>query len=206
MNAVYIGAGIDLCPVNYLKYIKNFNYLDSQPNSEFGMQQALEWKKGEWTGKFTDGYFRPNFIKNLDSEMNKNNFYLTNVNDNLRVYSNKEQTINYYTNISIPELYKKINKNIENFDTLIVAGHDPDSIILDATNNKIHFIGLEGTCFSPDGDPPDNPNSIITRLHNEEITNQFNKYTYIYDGTNKSFDTWKLFYDFYITTRCKTNR
>jgi len=179
MNAIYIGAGTDLRPVNYIKYIKNFIYLDSQPNSEFGIKQALEWNDGEHTGKFTDGFSRPKFIKNLDSEMNNNNFNLINVNDNLRVYSNKEQIINYYTNISIPELYKKINKNIENFDTLIVAGHDPDSIILDATKNNIHFIGFEGTCYSPDDNPPDNPNSIITRLHNEEISNRFNKYTYI---------------------------
>jgi|MDSY01.1.fsa_nt_gb hypothetical protein len=194
MNAIYIGAGIDLCPVNYLKYIKNFNYLDSQPNSEFGLLEYIDE-----TGK--NGFSRPKFIKNLDSKMNNNNFNLINVNDNLRVYSNKKQIINYYTNISIPELYKKINKNIENFDTLIVAGHDPDSIILDATKNNIHFIGFEGTCYSPDGNPPDNPNSIITRLHNEEISNRFNKYTYIYNnGTNKTFDTWKLFYNFYITT------
>ena len=194
MNAIYIGAGTDLRPVNYLKYIKNFNYLDSQPNSEFGLLEYIDE-----TGK--NAFSRPKFIKNLDLEMNNNNFNLINVNDNLRVYSNKEQTINYYTNISIPELYKKINKDIENFDILIVAGHDPDSIILDATKNNIHFIGFEGTCYSPDGNPPDNPNSIINRLHNEEISNRFNKYTYIYNnGTNKTFDTWKLFYNFYITT------
>ena len=39
---------------------------------------------------------------------------------------------------------------IKDFNVLIVAGHDPHSIFLDATNNINQFIGYENTSYFND--------------------------------------------------------
>jgi hypothetical protein len=202
MTAVYIGAGTDIRPIQFLKYIKTFYYFDGQPFSEFGTDQAKEWKDGKWTGKFTDGFSRPHFIPELDTNMTSINMELINTIDNLRIYSDGNQTVHYYTNTALPEHYEKIKNTIRNFDTLLIAGHDPDSIILDAARNKLHFIGFEDTIFHNENESeggPDAPNSVTNKLHIEEITNRFDKYTYVYNnGTQISFDDWPSFYNFYL--------
>jgi hypothetical protein len=204
MTAVYVGAGTDIRPIQFLKYIKTFYYFDGQPFSEFGTDQAKEWKDGKWTGKFTDGFSRPDFIPELDKNMTSINMELINTIDNLRIYSDGNQTVHYYTNTALPEHYEKIKNTIRNFDTLIVAGHDPDSLFLDATINKIHFIGFEDSVYHNENeneDGPDEPNGITNKLHIEEITNRFDKYTYVYNnGTQISFDDWPSFYNFYLNS------
>ena len=194
--ALYVGAGTDSYPVYDLPHIKTFYYLDSQPKSEYGIQNyvLVENKK-----KFG---IRPYFIKKLDIEMEKLDMRLISIDSNLRVYSNETQNIYYYTNIAIPELYNEIKKPIENFNTLIIAGYDPDSIILDATNKKIHLILYQDTCYCEN---EENPNSIISRLYRYEINDRFYKYTLIrqeggiYETTGEqiSFDTWDEFYEFH---------
>lgn len=201
MTAIYIGAGVDIRPIQLLKYIKIFYYIDGQPFSEFGTMQAEEWEDGGWTGKFTDGFSRPKFIPELDKNMTSINMKLINIFDNIRIYSDGDQTVHYYTNTAIPEHYEKIKDTIIYFDTLIVAGHDPDSIFIDTTKNKIHFIGFEGTSYYNENENEygsDEPNGVVNRLHIKEITNRFEKYTYIHDnGTHLSFDDWKSYYDHY---------
>ena len=198
MCAVYIGAGTDTLPIKFLNN-KTFYYFDSQPFSEIGIKQY-----GEIMSNGFDKFSRPNFIPELDATMNRDNIKLINKFDNTRIYSNGNKTVHYHTNIAIPDHYDKIKHIIYGFDTLIVAGHDPHSIFLDATNEKIHFIGFEDTVYhnENDDDGPKEPNSIINRLHTGEITHKFNKYTFYYNnGTNRrSFNTWKSFYEFYLTT------
>jgi hypothetical protein len=85
MNAVYIGAGTDIRPIQFLKYIKTFYYIDGQPFSEFGTIQAQEWEDGQWTGNFTNGFSRPKFIPELDKNMTSINMELINTIDNRRI-------------------------------------------------------------------------------------------------------------------------
>jgi len=188
-SALYIGAGLDMRPLQDLKYITKFNYIDSLPNSEFGIY--------EYTKNNINYFNNPNFILNLDNIMNENKFNLINDINDVRVYSNQKQIIYYNVNIAIPELFFEIQHYIKDFDTLIVAGYDPDSIILDANNNKIHFIGYEGTYYDKNV-YDDTQNSIIYKLHTNEINYRFYKYTYITNqGEFKSFTTWKSFYKYY---------
>ena len=196
--ALYVGAGKHIYPITDLPYIKTFYYLDSQPKSEYGIKKyvLVENKK-----KFG---IRPYFIKKLDIEMEKLDMRLTSIDSNLRVYSNETQNIYYYTNIAIPELYEEIKKPIENFNTLIISGYHPDSIILDATTKKIHLILYQDTCYYKNADD-ENPNNIINRLHRGEINDRFYKYTLIrqdpgmFESTGEqiSFDTWEDFYEFH---------
>ena len=39
--ALYVGAGSDSNPITDLPYIKTFYYLDSQPKSEYGIQNYV---------------------------------------------------------------------------------------------------------------------------------------------------------------------
>lgn len=194
--ALYVGAGTDSYPISDLPNIKTFYYLDSQPKSEYGIKKYGSDGFKKKLGK------RPHFIKNLDTEMAEIDMKLTTVVSNLRVYSNNNQNIYYYTNLAIPELYEEIKKPIENYNTLIIAGYNPDSIILDATNKKIHLILYQDTCYEKDDE---NPNSLFNRLHRGEINDRFYKYTLIrqeggiYETTGEqiSFDTWDEFYEFH---------
>ena len=195
--ALYVGAGDHIYPITDLPHIKTFYYLDSQPNSEYGIKQYVSVDGEKKLG------IRPEFIKKLDTEMAEFDMQLTNIVSNLRMYSNDTQNIYYYTNIAIPELYEEIKKPIENYNTLILSGYDPDSIILDATNKKIHLILYQDTCYCEN---EENPNSIFNRLHLGEINDRFYKYTLVRQdsegmlestGEQISFDTWEEFYKFH---------
>ena len=213
MTAVYVGAGQDMRPVNDFKHIHTFYYMDGQPNSEFGVMRSKEWKDGQWTGKFTNGFSRPYFIPELDKTMLKINMKLVNVKNNLRTYTNGKQTVHYYTNTAMPEHYDNMKKIINKFDTLIVAGHDPDSIFLNATKNKIHFIGYENTSYVNDAFDPNDPtyineyvenyNSAVYRLHNDNIQQKFSKFSYVENNKNIcDFNHWN---DFYTYSEKKNN-
>ena len=194
MIAIYIGAGVDIKPIKFLKYIKTFYYFDGQPFSEFGTMQSNNIMPNGM-----DGFSRPNFIPTLDENMESINMKLINKFDNTRIYSDGNQTVYYYTNTAIPDHYEEIKNTIKDFDTLIVAGHDPDSMFLDATINKIHFIGFEGTCYHYENESCDVPDGITNKLHVGEITNRFNKYTYINNkGVQSSFDDWGSYYNYYF--------
>ena len=133
MSALYIGAGTDTDPITKFPDIKTFYYVDCQPNSEFGVN-------------YSPGFARPKFIPNLNKKMTDIGMKFINSIDDIRTYSNGDQTVHYYTNTSIPEHNDRI-KLLE-YDTLIVAGHHPHHLFLDNNNYKLKFIGFQGTVYS----------------------------------------------------------
>ena len=199
--ALYVGAGCHIYPITDLPDIKTFYYLDSQPNSEFGIKKYGMYGKRKVCGK------RPWFIEDLDYEMEEFSMRLTAVDKNLRIYTNEKQHIYYYTNIAVPELFPEIKTPIENFTTLILSGYNPDSIILEATTKKIHLVAYKWTTYDED---LKKPNSIISRLHRGEINDRFYKYTLINQGEEDyldvsvgvpiSFDSWEGFYEYHQRT------
>ena len=46
----------------------------------------------------------------------------------------------------------------------------------------------------------ENTNSIIYRLHNDNIRSQFNRYSFVENET--IYSTWKQYYDFYFSKYC----
>ena len=186
-EALYVGAGLDVQPIIKNKNIKIFHYIDGQPNSEFGIDEyILE------NGK--NAFSRPNFISNLNKQMNKNNIKLININNNnnIRTYSNGFQTIYYYTNTSIPEHFNKISKYIQNIDTLIIIGYDPSSIILNNINKQLTFIGNSDTFYG--NSEYEIENSIIYNLHNNNLKNKFTSFNLMNNDSIFTFNTWKEFY------------
>ena len=195
MSAAYFGAGTDIRPVKFCN-IKTFHYVDSQPYSEFGILQAKDWKNGYWTGGFTDGFSRPHFIPQLDKHMEQIDMKLTNVSGDVRTYTDGNKTVIYHTNVAIPEHCNKIRKSIENCDTIIVAGHDPHSKVLECFKKKLNFIGCETTVFTP-YDPEfmeEEKYALTTQLHENTINNKFKSFFYLSnEGKIKKFNTWKKF-------------
>ena len=145
-----------------------------------------------------DGFSRPNFIKELEEEYLKNNFILTgnNIHDQRFYTNNKNQIVCYYVNTAIPDHHFKFRDVCKEIDTLVVSGHDPDSIFLDYVTNRLDFIGFEGTYY---GDQEiDNHNSIISRLHRNEINQYFKSYIYFHNDCKKiTFSFWEYFMDYY---------
>ena len=140
------------------------------------------------------------FIKELEEEYLKNDFILTGNNKHdQRFYTNsKNQIVCYYVNTAIPDHHFKLRDVCKEIDTLVVAGHDPDSIFLNYVTKRLDFIGLEGTYY---GDQEiENHNSIISRLHRNEINQYFKSYIYFHnDGKKITFSFWEDFMDYYYS-------
>ena len=192
-KALYIGAGIDSRPFQLCDWITKFYCVDGQPNSEFGID--MSGKIGE---NGYDKFSRPNFIKELEEEYLINNFVL--IGDkpkDTRFYTNKKnQIVCYYTNTAIPHHHFKLRESCKDINSLIVSGHDPDSIFLKYITSRLDFIGFEGTYY---GDQEiDNHNGIIARLHRNEINHYFKSYIYFHtNGEKLTFSLWEDFMEYY---------
>jgi hypothetical protein len=105
MSAFYPGAGIDIVPPVLFRSIKNWLYMDSQPNSEFG-----------------EGLYKRTFIPTLLTIMLQNEFELKAINGNTYTFYNREhdQTINYETNTLFPEDLKPKHRECQ---TLVLIGY-----------------------------------------------------------------------------------
>ena len=189
MTAIYIGAGSDVRPLIFLNDIDVYYYIDSQPYSEFGKLEYLN-ENG------FNCYSRPNFVSSVDKEMLKVKYKLLLNEENLRVYNNKNKTVNYLINTSIPDDNDKILDLVINCQNLIVAGHDPDSSLIDRIENKLNFIGFDKTNFDVE-ETPENKNSVIHRLHTEvSFQQKFKKFTFVKNNDIFHFKNWNQFCKF----------
>ena len=192
MKAIYLGAGIDIRPIKYCPDITHFYYIDGQPYSEYGILQSTSINPDG-----TNGYSRPLFLQSLDQRMDSIGMKLVSIDGNVRTYNNGIQTVSYLTNTENPTHYNKYKSIVNDFDVVIVSGHDPNSKFMDATSKKCKFIGFEGTVYHYD--KLEDPASLITRLHKKEIA--YSEYTYITrSGIKFNFSRWNLFYDYYKST------
>ena len=107
-TAFYPGAGTDIVPPILFRNIKQWNYMDSQPNSEFG-------------NKIEEGFSRPHFIPKLLTVMNQNDFKLLTVQDDVYTFYNSEhnQTICYETNRVFPTALRPYHFTY----TLVLCGY-----------------------------------------------------------------------------------
>jgi hypothetical protein len=120
-KAVYIGAGTDCIPLLLLETIKEFIYIDSQPQSEFG---TMEYESGR--------FYRHLFLSQLDSSLHAIGFEPVKRQPLYLEYMSKSgQVLNYYINTPFPAmLTKDIKTHLESSDTLILSGFDPHKSIL----------------------------------------------------------------------------
>jgi hypothetical protein len=180
MKAVYVGAGTDTRPLKTLKNVSEFIYIDCQPYSEFGMMRTKFKNKYDY-----NGFERPRFINQVISKFRKAGFrLLRNILDIIYFSNNENVIIKYYVNISIPENIDLVSHELEDFQYLIVAGHDPHSKILDFVNNKVIIVGYSGTYYG--NEECEHDDTFLYKLYNN-IYFRKNKFRYFiyFDKNNK---------------------
>lgn len=175
--AVYIGSGLDIIPVLMYNKIKEFTFIDSQPQSEFGMLGYNEKR-----------FYRKTFIDSLNKIMKNNKFKKNKEEKNMLVFTNSEteQTITYYINTSFPEhINTKIIEDIKKSTHLILCGYDPNYKILEYMPNLTTVICNLLTFYSKNKDGYETPESSTTLKLYEK------NYKYELVCEKESYEYWK---------------
>ena len=130
MSAFYPGAGTDIVPPVLFRSIKNWLYMDSQPNSKFG-----------------EGVYKTTFIPTLLTIMLQNEFELKAINGDTYTFYNLEhdQTINYETNTLFPDDLKEKHRECQ---TLVLIGYP-------LKNTPSHFVSSYDTIITDSLSRPD---------------------------------------------------
>jgi len=199
MKAVYVGAGLDIRPlIDLSNIINDFHYIDSLPFSIHGT-------KCSYDENHKNIFSRNWFLSELNNKLDKIEYKLQNSYDNLLIYENTINNIKlyYHINTSIPEHIQRIQKYIQNFDYLIVAGHDPHMNIIFTTNKKIDFIGYYRTSYSnplEDNETIIYEYTVVEELYKNTINKSFNSFTYIDEEHYlHKFNNWYEFVLFYYS-------
>lgn len=166
MKAVYVGAGTDTKPFAFFPSIKKWILIDSLPNNEYGDFYDPRYD-----------FSRPNFIKNLDSNMLSVNFVLEKIygdKNNIRLYKNDktDQTVIYHTNTPLPSSFDSTSnpayQDTLDWNVICVMGHHPyDCIMKTASKDSLTFIGITTTCYWTYDE--DNQNSVINAIENNNL-------------------------------------
>lgn len=174
-KAIYIGAGMDTRPLFCFPEIKNWIYIDSRPNNEFGP-------------KFNTYFYDSHFINDVVNCFDLINFNILDENEDFILFINYQtrQEVKYYINIYLPNSYLKIKEKILGWDTLVVAGHIPSDCCMDSVTNEIPttFIGFNDTYYGKDDEYP-----IISGLY----TGQYKFDKYILNYTPGFYDLYQKY-------------
>ncbi len=213
--AVYVGAGLDLKIIKNIPEVKNFVFIDSQPHSEFGIDENWVYDSSyvfncicPKFAPFINTFSRPHFISDLKKTAIQEDFKLVSeeVNKKLK-FEYKDQTINYFLNTSIPHHLPFIKNDIKNFDNLIIAGFFPHHYILNYTTKHITFWGNTNTIYKNTqnnclyNNQDEDENTVIYKLNNESLyEKKFKTFNLIQNKNITCFCFWENFihYTHYI--------
>lgn len=206
--AVYVGAGLDLKIIKNIPEVKNFVFIDSQPHSEFGIDE--NWAHDSSYifncicpkfAPFINTFSRPHFISDLKKTAIQEDFKLVSeeVNKKLK-FEYKDQTINYFLNTSIPHHLPFIKNDIKNFDNLIIAGFFPHYYILNYTTKNITFWGNTNTIYKNTqnnclyNNQDEDENTVVYKLNNESLyEKKFKTFNLIQNKNITCFFFWENF-------------
>ncbi len=181
---LYIGSGLHLEPIKHFPETKEFVFVDTQPRSEFDVQNS-----------FYDGFYRKNFYSGLMSTMDGLDFilekteeldseYFTNIlslSQRISWLGNVKQTfpyicptllvffnyksgqkLKYYISTNILyNMYFDLENDIKSSDGLIVSGYHPDKILLNYLTPQINLFCYDRTCYKIDPNEIDNLDNLI---------------------------------------------
>ena len=148
MKAVYIGAGLDLEPLDLP--MNDFIYIDSQPFSEHGAtayttEPIVCTKKTRVRNLFS----RPRFLNDLRAKLTEKGYNVINRTGDFIVFTNNTKKIKYYYSCSFPEFVEdNLLNELKTCDTIIACGHDPNVAVLDYIKPRPQFIGNNNTCYT----------------------------------------------------------
>lgn len=173
--ALYIGAGADMAPVRLFPQIKHFIYIDSRPQSPYGV---LDYD----SGRFSDD----SFIGVLLLAAEKEGFILDlSEAAYLKFTAADGRTLRYFINTAFPEhLTDGVRAVIAECDTLILAGFCPDRAVLDLAPRLETVLGSLHTVYELDYEDKvarkravfdyliQNPTRIANYILFDEMTNE----------------------------------
>lgn len=214
--AVYIGAGLDLKMIKNMNNITNFVYVDSQPHSEFGLEEY--WCRDPdyifncfcpHYAPYINEFSRPEFVSELKKTAKQENITLISEEVNKKLtFQYNNQYINYFINLSIPEHLYFIQDDIKNFNHLIISGFFPHYSILNYTKNPVTFWGNINTIYIPEYNCLFSnivKDTVIYKLNKETLfEKKFNRFNLIEpNGSIKCFRFWENFITYVY---CKTQK
>lgn len=134
-SAFYPGAGLDIFPMVMLEDITLWICMDSQPNTEFGLNADA-------------GLERPRFVDQLKQTMKQNNFELQLKNKNTYTFYNKQthQKVVYETNTVFP---RDLQSRHYDCESIVMCGFDMEENTMDCINRFSHIITNNITAFEP---------------------------------------------------------
>lgn len=139
-TALYIGAGTDMTPVRLFPSIKNFVYIDSQPQSPYG---TLDYD----TGRF----YNDRFMIGLLATAVEEGFILKQSSESYLEFVADGRTLRYFINTSFPEHLGAAHcAAIAECDTLILAGYCPDRAVLELAPGLETVLGTFHTVYCGD--------------------------------------------------------
>jgi len=196
MKAIYIGAGTDVSPIEFLSHINDWVYVDCQPFSAFGI--SVHECDPEWCPPRCVGFSRPWFIPDIKQEMERIGMNYKKISDNELEFTKGDKKITYFVNTSMPEHIDRVKDRIKDFDNLIVMGHDPNSCILNYTSKKITFWGNTETIYSKIDREDEHYDYYKDYLcfkmnRDENIRKKFHRFNIIDRCGATSFDRWTTF-------------
>jgi hypothetical protein len=191
-TAMYFGAGLDIRPIFRFPDITTFYFFDSQPYSEYGLEQYISEETG------INEFYRVNFISKLDTFMSNVHMELINIDDNIRTYSNTDQIVHYYTNCSIPDHYDVIKNVILLCDTLILAGYIPNAIIMSEVIKPITILGYCENCYSYDELEHDSLTYYLTN-NKDNMLDKFESFNYVSNRKTIKCNTWNEFREYSLS-------
>tara|TARA_Y100000991_G_scaffold196671_1_gene166680 strand:- start:142 stop:804 length:663 start_codon:yes stop_codon:yes gene_type:complete len=210
-KALYIGAGLHLEIIKVLKHIKEFIFVDSQPFSEFGKKTYFYIEDGPLTNcipcfsKKKNGFERPHFLSNLKKVSFDLNIEIIEEKKDIIVFQYNDQKITYCYNTSIPEDLSKIEPFINNFNNLILIGHDPFNDFLKYSAKNVIFWDNTHTCYFTPYSKDDkfekldkeNEKIIYNLNYYKEFRNKFLSFNIIDSNNNVFvFNEWNNFLHF----------
>jgi hypothetical protein len=189
MKAIYIGSGTDITPIQNLKHIKDWIYIDCQPFSEFGIMVHECVKQCKTS---CNGFKRPRFIPQVIKEMERIGMTYRKISDDELEFTNETQKVTYFINTSLPEHIDKVKGRIKGFDNWICIGHDPNYEVIKYAAPHITFWGSTRTMY---GKNDYYKNSLFYKLsEDKEIRKRFTGFNIIHNITG-SITRYKAYSD-----------
>jgi hypothetical protein len=209
---LYVGAGSHVDPLEHFYDTKEFIFVDSTPKNEYGYDY------------YTRYFYRPLFLTELKLNLLKYNFKiydeikLTNLyyeinkeylestklyfSDKKGLNLRNERNLTYYISTGFPNTYYEIEKHIKqdlkDVNTVLVSGHNPNSVFVKDIEKPFYFIGYSTTVFPKDYEScfEDDEDSVMSYI----LKNPKDVKSYVHvkhSGEKTFFNSYDAFYKFH---------
>ncbi len=194
-KVLYIGAGLDLSPVQYLSHIKEFVFVDSLPRTSSNSEDLFTVESAGFIDTFKSHALSLGFvlvsekelIKHIQSKftMTQSLYYKFNknkvskyINPTLLQFANTKtgQIIKYYASTKYPDnLSEELVSDIKSSDSFVINGFDYPKTILELLPKSITLFAWAGNKYTwgkndLDGSETDSLTYYLGSLNKSELS------------------------------------